>query len=69
MPLDPSTIVMIRPHPEIAKLASYVHGLADGLENSKLFSAYEWLDKLSRNTCRHGYIGCPGGMSCTSDHK
>lgn len=36
---------------------------------SRILRASQWLDKLSRNVCGQGYVGCMGGEKCSSDHK
>lgn len=57
------------PSRQISHLANYVAGYADATNNDSLQQAADWLDKLSRQICAQGYIGCYGGEKCTSDHK
>lgn len=54
---------------EVRELAVYLQGMADISDNEKLELAAEWMSKLSDHVCAHGYIGCEGGETCTSDHK
>ena len=61
---------------ETKQLADYLAPLAKGISLSgdkelaeKLERSAYWLEKLSRDVCRAGYIGCSGGAKCTADHK
>lgn len=54
---------------EVKDLATYLQGMADATDNQRICLAAEWLDKLSRQVCGQGYIGCHGGRECSSDHK
>ena len=54
---------------EIKRLASYVEGFAAAQQSNQLARAAKWLEKLSRDVCGQGYIGCRGGYKCSSDHK
>jgi hypothetical protein len=54
---------------EVKELAVYLKGYAAGTGDEKLEDAAEWMDKLSDHVCAGGYIGCDGGITCTSDHK
>ena len=58
-----------QPKEELKELAAYLKGMADALENEKMARASDWLKKLSHYVCGQGYIGCPGGPNCGSDHK
>lgn len=54
---------------EVRELSVYLKGMADARENEKLEAAAKWMEELSRHICAQGYIGCKGGIECTSDHK
>jgi hypothetical protein len=63
------------PSRELRELAVYVMGVAhaetgtDHTKQNHLLAASAWLNKASANICCHGYFGCRGGDTCTSDHK
>lgn len=65
----PSFELPVNATQETHDLALYVEGFAKGAQDEKLAKAAKWLDKLSRQVCGQGYIGCRGGERCTSDHK
>lgn len=54
---------------ELKLLSEYVNGIGQGKDDVRLKRAAYWMDKLSRYVCGQGYIGCPGGEACDSDHK
>jgi hypothetical protein len=67
---------MINATEETKKLAEFLEPFAIGVRLSgekelgeKLSRAAYWLNKLSRDVCGKGYIGCGGGEKCSSDHK
>jgi len=59
----------LAPPDEIAMLALYVEGFAQGTGDDRLKKAAKWLERLSENICAQGYIGCKSGRHCISDHK
>lgn len=58
-----------RDNREIIAQANYVRGFADALGNPRLVEASTNLERMARNTCGKGYVGCGGGPDCTGDHK
>lgn len=58
---------------EVRLLSEYVRATANSSHNQDhsktLMQASKWLEELSRNMCRQGYIGCEYGETCSSDHK
>lgn len=56
------------PREQVEKLAAYVEGLADAMQNRKLSEAADWLKKFAPKLCAGGFI-CSGGDNCTSSHK
>lgn len=61
---------------EAESIADWLHGFAAAVGvggdcdcSMKLEQAACKIDKLSRNMCGHGFVGCRGGDNCGSDHK
>jgi hypothetical protein len=67
--IPPSSINTSNAVRETRELAVYLAGLAQGSQDPSIKRAADWLDKLSRQICAQGYVGCRGGERCTSDHK
>jgi hypothetical protein len=54
---------------KVKRLADYLKGYADAVNNKDMADASVWLIKTSRNICGQGFFGCEGGEDCDSDHK
>lgn len=63
-----------RDNPEIRAQATYLKGYADCLRamgqcTGIMDDAIHSLERMARETCGAGYVGCHGGPTCSSDHK
>lgn len=66
----------MKAHVELKELSNFLYPLSKGVAMSgdkelagKLERASYWLRRFENHVCSEGYVGCPGGVNCTSDHK
>lgn len=58
----------MRSKQELIKLAEYLKGYSDAIENNHIYNASVALNELANYVCSQGFV-CKGGDKCSSDHK